>query len=98
MAQNLRKKISSSDTLIIHDVNPAVTEQFAQEVGNVTVAQNVREVAEKSVRRVIPFSVPRVHFTRPRCFYDDLYIFLFSYDLSYSESCYPDYFPTKPIL
>ena len=49
MAQNLRKKISSSDTMVIHDVNPAVTEQFAKEVGNVTVAQSVREVAEKSV-------------------------------------------------
>ena len=50
MATNLRSKISSSDTLIIHDVNPKVTEQFAKEVGNVTVAQNVREVAENSVR------------------------------------------------
>ncbi|KAK5117415.1 hypothetical protein LTR62_006034 [Meristemomyces frigidus] len=48
MATNLRNKISSSDTLYIHDVNPAVTEQFAKEVGNVIVAENVREVAENS--------------------------------------------------
>ena len=50
MATNLRTKIASSDTMLIHDVNPAVTEQFAKEVGNVSVAQSVREVAEKSVR------------------------------------------------
>ena len=52
MAKNLRTKIPSSDTMVIHDVNPAVTEQFAKEVGNVEIAQNVREVAEKTVRRV----------------------------------------------
>ncbi|KAK3622578.1 hypothetical protein LTR56_022133 [Elasticomyces elasticus] len=46
MAMNLRSKIPSSDTMIIHDVNPAVTEQFAKEVGNVTIAESVREVAE----------------------------------------------------
>lgn len=50
MATNLRNKIPSSDTMVIHDVNPAVTEQFSKEVGNVTVAKDVREVAEKSVR------------------------------------------------
>lgn len=49
MAMNLRSKIPSSDTMYIHDVNPAVTEQFAKEVGNVTIAQNVREVAEYGV-------------------------------------------------
>jgi hypothetical protein len=50
MAKNLRSKIPSSDTMIIHDVNPAVTDSFAKEMGNVTVAQSVREVAENSVR------------------------------------------------
>ncbi|QIW98964.1 hypothetical protein AMS68_004482 [Peltaster fructicola] len=36
------------DTLIIHDVNAAATEQFIKELGNVTAARDVREVAEKS--------------------------------------------------
>ena len=49
MANNLRSKISSSDKMFIHDVNPAVTEQFAKEVGNVEIAQSVRDVAENSV-------------------------------------------------
>jgi 3-hydroxyisobutyrate/3-hydroxypropionate dehydrogenase len=49
MAKNLRTKISSSDTMLIHDVNPAVTEAFAKEMGNVEIAQSVREVAEKTV-------------------------------------------------
>lgn len=48
MAKNLRTKIPSSDTMFIHDVNPAVTESFAKEIGNVTIAKNVREVAENS--------------------------------------------------
>ena len=49
MAKNLRAKIPQSDTLIIHDVNPAVTEQFKSEIGNAEIAQSVREVAEKTV-------------------------------------------------
>ncbi len=49
MAKNLRSKIPSSDTMFIHDVNPKVTEEFAKEVGNVTIAQSVREVAENGV-------------------------------------------------
>ena len=53
MARNLRAKIAESDTMIIHDVNPAVTKKLAEEVGNVSIAQNVREVAEKSVRSSI---------------------------------------------
>nr|OQO18381.1 hypothetical protein B0A51_13181 [Rachicladosporium sp. CCFEE 5018] len=48
MAKNLRTKIPESDTMIIHDVNEASTAKFAEEVGNVTIAKNVREVAEKS--------------------------------------------------
>lgn len=49
MATNLRNKIDKSDTMFIHDVNPAVTKKFADEVGNVTVAKDVREVAENTV-------------------------------------------------
>jgi 3-hydroxyisobutyrate/3-hydroxypropionate dehydrogenase len=49
MAKNLRAKIANSDSMVIHDVNPAVTKKLAEEVGNVTIAQNVREVAEKTV-------------------------------------------------
>ncbi|KAK5160793.1 hypothetical protein LTS14_001806 [Recurvomyces mirabilis] len=51
MASNLRSKISSSDKMYIHDVNPAVTEQFAKEIGNVEIAQSVRDVAEKSYQQ-----------------------------------------------
>ncbi|KAK1061380.1 hypothetical protein LTR12_002014 [Friedmanniomyces endolithicus] len=56
MAKNLRSKIPSSDTMFIHDVNPKVTEEFAKEVGNVTIAQSVREVAEngQTVFTVLP--------------------------------------------
>jgi hypothetical protein len=74
MAQNLRSKIADSDTLIIHDVNPAVTEQFAKEVGKVTVAQDVREVAEKSVCWTLSLSPDPCALLQR--FHDDLYIFL----------------------
>jgi len=56
MAKNLRAKIQPTDELMIHDVNTAVTEQFSKEVGNVKVAQNVREVAENSVRAALPYT------------------------------------------
>lgn len=49
MARNLRSKIGQNDSLSVHDVNPAVTQRFAEEMGNVTVAKDVREVAEHSV-------------------------------------------------
>ena len=51
MAKNLRAKVPKSDKLIIHDVNPAVTEHFAEEhVGqSVEIAQSVREISEQSV-------------------------------------------------
>ena len=49
MAKNLRAKIAESDTMLIHDVNPAVTQKFAEEVGKVSIAENVREVAETAV-------------------------------------------------
>ena len=50
MARNLRSKIAESDTLFIHDIDPAMSERFEQEVGNVKVVKSVREVAENSVR------------------------------------------------
>jgi len=51
MCMNLRAKIPSSDEIIIHDVNPQVTAKFCSEhKQGVHIAQNVREVAEKSVR------------------------------------------------
>lgn len=56
MAKNLRAKIAESDTMLIHDVNPAVTKKFAEEVGKVSIAENVREVAEKTVREML---IPR---------------------------------------
>jgi len=54
MASNLRAKIQPTDELLIHDINPAVTEQFRKEVDNVRVAENVREVAEHAVRFAQP--------------------------------------------
>jgi hypothetical protein len=51
MAVNLRKKIQKSDTMVINDVNDAATQKFVEEVGNVTIAKTVREVAEQTVRR-----------------------------------------------
>lgn len=54
MAKNLRAKLPKEDTLVIHDINTAALSKFKQESGSqsVHVAENVREVAEKSVRRV----------------------------------------------
>lgn len=52
MAKNLRTKIKPDDTMIIHDVNDQICKQFVDEMGSVglvTAAQDVREVAEKSV-------------------------------------------------
>lgn len=49
MARNLRSKLSSSDKLIIFDVNTDGTAKFAKEMQGVEVANSVREVAEKSV-------------------------------------------------
>lgn len=58
MARNLRSKIAQSDTMCIHDVNPAVCEQFEKEVGNVKVVQSVREIAENSVCAPHPYTPP----------------------------------------
>ncbi|KAK7703506.1 hypothetical protein SLS57_010945 [Botryosphaeria dothidea] len=50
MAKNLRAKLPKDDTLVIHDVNTNATANFTKEIGQkgVHVAENVREVAEKS--------------------------------------------------
>lgn len=50
MARNLRNKIPESDTMIVHDTNPAVCEEFKNEVGRVQLVDNVRDLAERSVR------------------------------------------------
>ena len=56
MAQNLRAKIPSSDTLVIHDRNTEATTKFMQEARStanedvgIEVAGSPRAVAEKSV-------------------------------------------------
>jgi hypothetical protein len=50
MARNLRAKIPAEDTLFVHDVNTTATKKFLEEhFQGVRVANNVREVAEKSV-------------------------------------------------
>jgi hypothetical protein len=58
MAKNLRAKIPASDTLIVRDVNHDTAARFAAEAqeaagssaeGKVEIADNAREVAEKSV-------------------------------------------------
>jgi CheY-specific phosphatase CheX len=58
MAVNLRQKIQKSDTMVINDVNDAATQKFVEEVGNVTIAKTVREVAEQTVRRDSPPTPP----------------------------------------
>lgn len=54
MAKNLRTKIPSSDTLVIHDRNEEATARFVQELGStgsgIEVSPSVRGVAEKAVR------------------------------------------------
>ena len=57
MAKNLRAKIPKSDKLVIHDVNPAVTAQFAEEHAGQTieVAQSVREISEQAVSVGFPY-------------------------------------------
>jgi 3-hydroxyisobutyrate dehydrogenase len=61
MAKNLRAKIPASDTLIVRDVNEDAAKRFVAEAqeaarsngagadeGRVEIAENAREVAEKS--------------------------------------------------
>lgn len=62
MAKNLRAKIPAEDTLIVRDINEDAMKRFATEAqeaarsngasaseGQVELAENAREVAEKSV-------------------------------------------------
>lgn len=72
MATNLRAKIPPSDTLIIHDVNPATTKKFAEEIGIATkaagspakgtgieIATSLRELAERSDTVITVLPEPR---------------------------------------
>jgi hypothetical protein len=66
MAKNLRAKIPIGDTLIIYDRNSQATSTFVQEVGAATegkggaveIANDPREVAEKSVRPLLLYTIP----------------------------------------
>ena len=51
MAKNLRDKIPQEDSIVIHDVNTAVTINFVNEFPgqSVVVAKSAREVAERCV-------------------------------------------------
>jgi hypothetical protein len=56
MAKNLRAKLPAEDILFINDVNKASTTKFLEESPHgVRVADNVREIAEKSVSIVSVF-------------------------------------------
>jgi len=48
MAKNLRSKIQDSDKFFVYDTNLDTSKKFASELQNVTVAGNVREVAENA--------------------------------------------------
>ncbi|KAK4981897.1 hypothetical protein LTR66_009626, partial [Elasticomyces elasticus] len=48
MARNLRKNLPESDKLVVFDVNKESTSKFVEEVQGAEVAEDVREVAEKS--------------------------------------------------
>ena len=86
MAKNLRAKIPPSDLLTVYDVNTSATKQFAEELGIVAsntdapgkgtgihLANDPREVAEKSVSTPISFSPFRSTYDH---FCDDNYNFL----------------------
>lgn len=57
MAKNLQSKLPSSDTLAVHDINPAAPKKFAEEVQSesggkgaaVKIASSVKEASEGSV-------------------------------------------------
>ena len=64
MAQNLRAKIPSSDTLVMHDRNTEATAKFMQEAGStanankgIEVVSSPRQVAERSVSTTSIISV-----------------------------------------
>jgi hypothetical protein len=57
MARNLRAKLPAEDTLFIQDVHTAATKKFLEEnPQEVRIADNVREVAEKSVCKSLSVS------------------------------------------
>jgi hypothetical protein len=83
MAKNLRAKIPASDTLIVRDVNEEAAKRFVAEAqeaarnngagadeGRVEIAENAREVAEKSVSTMIflidSMAAPRSSMALPR--------------------------------
>jgi hypothetical protein len=83
MAKNLRAKIPASDTLIVRDVNEEAAKRFVAEAqeaarnngagadeGRVEIAENAREVAEKSVSTMIflrdSMATPRSSMALPR--------------------------------
>lgn len=83
MAKNLRAKIPASDTLIVRDVNEEAAKRFVAEAqeaarnngagadeGRVEIAENAREVAEKSVSMIHflidSMAVPRSLMASPR--------------------------------
>jgi hypothetical protein len=70
MAKNLRAKIPEADALIICDTNPTATKKFVEEVGiaasstnasgkgtEIHIAENPKEVAQKSVSHTRSFSL-----------------------------------------
>ncbi|EEH42057.1 3-hydroxyisobutyrate dehydrogenase [Paracoccidioides lutzii Pb01] len=62
MARNLRSKIPESDTLIICDSNPKVTQQFVQEVASglkVEVAASPQQLARESETIITSLPEPR---------------------------------------
>jgi len=57
MATNLRAKIPTGDTLWVHDVNTAATEDFLKaNPHGVRVANNVRQLAENAVSLLLLLS------------------------------------------
>lgn len=72
MATNLKAKIGKSDTLIVHDVNSESTKKFVEENPGTEVAQNVREVAEKSVCAIIIYLFSHSLRDEPFCSIYDL--------------------------
>ena len=66
MAKNLRAKLPDSDTLTIHDFDPAVSSRFVDEVKassgkHVEIAEKGRHAADKSVRQFPYLKIPAQH-------------------------------------
>jgi hypothetical protein len=58
MAKNLRLKLPKDDQLHVLDVNSAATKRFVEELAayQVTIAGSARELSEKSVSHLLPFT------------------------------------------